>query len=478
MMISERLIQMAAMIRIMMACLVVFCCVTAFDNNEACSLPKPNILIFLMDDMGWKDAECYGSRFIETPVTDRLASEGMRFTDAYAAAPVCSPTRASILTGQYPGRINMYEVTGTRERPYAKMISPKKATELPESLQTFAEILSRNGYTCGQTGKWHVGRTPQDEGFVEMANSFNDPELVAMVKRNEAKRIGKITAEALQFLRDHGDKPFVLSVDHHAVHAPLRAREELIKKYHNKLKKTGMLDVHPAYAAMTEMADESLGLILTELDRLGVAENTVVIFTSDNGGLVSDMYLGEPTPLAASMKPLRSQKGDLYEGGIRIPLIVRWPGIVEKGSLSNMLVNTCDLFATIMDITGVTQPAGQAVDGVSLTPLLRQTGSLDRETLYWHFPTSQWTRWPGGAIRKGNYKLIEFFEDDHVELYDLASDIGETIDLVNAHPDIADDLLQDLRRWRRSVNAQMPSPNPNYDPVREHEVAKEYWSKP
>jgi len=141
-------------------------------------------------------------------------------------------------------------------------------------------------------------------------------------------------------------------------------------------------------------------------------------------------------------------------------------------------VNTCDLFATIMDITGVTQPAGQAVDGVSLTPLLRQTGSLDRETLYWHFPTSQWTRWPGGAIRKGNYKLIEFFEDDHVELYDLASDIGETIDLVNAHPDIADDLLQDLRRWRRSVNAQMPSPNPNYDPVREHEVAKEYWSKP
>jgi uncharacterized sulfatase len=178
------------------------------------------------------------------------------------------------------------------------------------------------------------------------------------------------------------------------------------------------------------------------------------------------------------MLPLRSQKGDLYEGGIRIPMIVRWPGVVEKGSVCGVPVNTCDLFSTIIEIAGVSQPTGQAVDGRSLGQLLRQTGGLDREAMYWHFPTSQWTRWPGGAIRRGNYKLIEFFEDDHVELYDLAADIGETINLVSAYPALAAELLDDLRRWRQSVNAQMPIPNPNYDPARAHVTAEVNWLRP
>jgi len=449
--------------------------IQASDSANKPTHGKTNLLFVLMDDLGWKDLSCYGSPFIETPVADGLARQGMRFTDAYSAAPVCSPTRASLLTGQYPGRIGMYEVIGVRDRPYAKLTSPPLVKELPESTDTFAEILNRQGYVCGLFGKWHAGRTPQEEGFCHALHQLDDPDLVALAERSPHKRIGHITAQAIRFLRDQRERPFVLCVNHYAVHAPLEAREELIAKYKAKLRRTGVTNIHPAYAAMTEMGDESLGQVLAELERLGLSENTVVIFASDNGGLIEDMYLPEPTPLAGSLLPLRSQKGDLYEGGIRIPLIVRWPGVVEQDSLCQVPVTSCDLFATILDIAGADGPAGQPVDGLSLVPLLRQNGQLNRQALYWHFPTSMWSRWPGGAIRKGNYKLIEFYEDDHVELYDLAADIGETIDLATAYPDLAAELRNGLHRWRESVGAQMPTPNPEYDPTRAHEMADLPW---
>jgi uncharacterized sulfatase len=428
--------------------------------------PRPNVLVVLMDDLGWRDLGCYGGRFIDTPAADRLAREGMRFTDAYAAAPVCSPTRASLLTGQYPGRIGMYEVIQLRDRPYAKLTSPPLQRELPSSLDTVAEILDRQGYVCGSVGKWHVGRTPVEEGFVAAVEQFGDPDLVAIAARSPQKQIGKYTAQALRFLRDHRDRPFLLFLNHHAVHAPLEARPELIEKYQAKAARTVVSDIHPTYAAMTEMGDESLEQVLAELERLGLVDNTVVIFTSDNGGLIEDLHLRQPTPLATANRPLRSQKGDLYEGGIRVPLIVRWPGKVASGSICRTPVTSPDLFATILDLAGAEATIDQKVDGVSLAPLLRQTGDIERHALFWHFPTSMWSRWPGGAIRRGNFKLIEFYEDDRVELYDLASDLGEADNLAAERPGLVSELRGDLHRWRQSIGARMPTPNPAFDPER------------
>jgi len=449
---------------------IVFCVLLSMTASAGGihAADRPNILFVLMDDLGWSDLGCYGDCFIDTPTADRLAREGMRFTDAYAAAPVCSPTRASLLTGQYPGRIGMYEVIQLRDRPFARLASPPLQRVLPQSLQTLAEILGACGYACGSIGKWHVGRTPAEEGFAAVPGQLDEPELAELAARSPQKNIGKYTAQALRFLRDHQDRPLLLWLNHHAVHAPLAARGELIEKYQAKALETGVTDIHPAYAAMTEMGDESLSRVLAELDRLGLAEKTVVIFTSDNGGLIEDMHLPQPTPLATRNLPLRSQKGDLYEGGIRVPLIVRWPGAIEKGSVCRVPVTSPDLFATILDVAGAPPPAGQPVDGVSLVPLLRQAGGIRREALFWHFPTSMWSRWPGGALRRGNFKLIEFFEDDRVELYDLAADIGESRDLASERPRLAASLREELDRWRRSVGAQMPTPNPDFDPDRAH----------
>lgn len=425
-----------------------------------------NILFVLVDDLGWKDLGSYGNRFIETPHADRLAAQGMRFTDAYAASPVCSPTRASLLTGQYPARIGMYEVIGLPPRPYAKMIPPPNAQELPASAVTFADILRKQGYACGSIGKWHVGRTPAEAGFVPPQRKITDPALKAIADRNPSKRIGQITAEAIQFIRANQNQPFLLWLNHYAVHAPLEAREDLIAKYRQKAAQTGVTNIAPTYAAMTEMADESLGLLLAELDNLKLSGRTVVIFTSDNGGLIQDMHLKQPTPLATCNLPLRSQKGDLYEGGIRVPLIVRWPGAVKAGSICRVPVSSPDLFATILDIAGAPLHADRPTDGSSLVPLLKQTGELNRKSLYWHFPTCMWSRWPGSAIRRGDHKLIEFHEDNRVELYNLATDIGESRDLAAQLPDVAKSLRAELAAWRNRIGAPMPQPNPNHDPAR------------
>jgi arylsulfatase A len=456
--------------RLVLAALVLSCCASVTSRAKALAGRQDqgsiNVLVILMDDLGWRDLGCYGGRFIETPAADRLAGQGMRFTDAYAAAPVCSPTRASLVTGQYPGRIGMYEVIQLRDRPYAKLTSPPLERELPQSLETIAEILSRRGYVCGSVGKWHVGRTPAEEGFVTVPDRLDDPELTALTARSPQKQIGKITAQALRFLREYRDQPFLLFVNHHAVHAPLEARTELIEKYQAKAARAGVSDIHPTYAAMTEMGDESLSRVLAELNRLDLADKTVVIFTSDNGGLIEDRHLKPPTPLATSNLPLRSHKGDLYEGGIRIPLIIRWPGKAAPQSVCRVPVTSCDLFATILDLAGAAAPGHQSVDGVSLVPLLCGTGGTERDCLFWHFPTSMWSRWPGGAIRKGNFKLIEFYEDSRIELYDLANDLGETNNLAAQRPDLARGLRDELHRWRQSVGARMPTPNPAFDPAR------------
>jgi uncharacterized sulfatase len=436
---------------------------------------QPNILFFFVDDLGWKDLNCYGGAFFDTPVADQLAADGMRFMQAYAS-PTCTPTRASLISGQNSARHGMWEVIGVTDRPYAKMKSPPKRDKLEDGIRSYANVLNDVGYVCGMIGKTHFGRSPVAHGFTRIDDRIYDPELKRYAEENDHQELGVITANSIEFLRENKDRPFLLCVSHHMVHAPLSAREELTDKYHRKLRKTGVLDIHPTYAAMVEMTDQSLGLILDELESLGLSENTIVILYSDNGGMLGDMYLKEPTPLATTMAPLRWQKGSLYEGGIRVPLIVKWPGKVEPGSISNELVDSYDLFSTFIEMGGGQLPESQVVDGLSLVPLLTgEAASLGRDTLYWHFPTSQWTRSPAGAIRKGDYKLIEHYDDGSIELFNLSDDIGETVNLRNLEPEKADELLQELRKWRASVGAEMPTPNPDYDPVRAQELGYHKW---
>ncbi len=441
-----------------------------FNNNLLAQNDKPNILFFFWDDLGWKDLGCYGNDFIETPVSDKLAKEGMRFTQAYAS-PVCSPTRASIVSGQNAGRNGMWEVIGLSDRPYAKYKSPKLNRVLDEGIVSYADILSKQGYTCDHVGKWHIGGQTTDVGFVAIDNNIYEPELKKYAEENPQQGVGTITANSIEFLRENKDKPFFLCVSHHMVHAPLAADEDLVYKYQQKLWKTGIKDIHPVYAAMVEMGDISLGMLLEELKTHGLEDNTVVVIYSDNGGLLGDMYLKKPTPMATTIKPLRNQKGTLYEGGIRVPMIVKWPNIVEPGSMCNEMVHSFDLFSTFIEIGGGQEPTTQIMDGQSLLPLLKgEKQTLDRDALYWHFPTCMWTRNPMGAILKGNYKLIEHYTDGSLELFDLDKDIGETINLVYKEPEKARELLNDLNSWRESVGAEMPIPNPDFNPIRDREL--------
>ncbi|MFR9582285.1 MAG: sulfatase [Rikenellaceae bacterium] len=433
----------------------------------------PNILFIIIDDLGIKDLGCYGNTMNETPKLDHFATQGMQFSQAYAS-PVSSATRTSILSGQNTARHGVWEVIGCHDRPYAKMKSPKFNEELPEEIETYADILTDKGYNCALFGKWHAGRTPKAEGFGGCDIKLKSEDLIKHAKANTLKQTGMITAKSIEFLRENKDKPFFLCVSHNLVHAPLEAPKALDKKYCAKIRKTGNISFHPQYLSMVEMVDTEIGMVLDEVDKLGLDKNTAVVIISDNGGLESDLILS--TPLAGCNDPYRSQKGDLYEGGIHIPMMVRWAGKVEAGSKCDEVVTNIDLFSTFLEMGKAKAPANQANDGVSLVPLITgKVDKLDREAVYWHFPTNMWTRNPMGAIRKGNYKLIENFLDGRIELYDVVNDIGEVVDLASTRPDIAADLLADLHKWQKDINAGMPTPNPNYDPLREREMAKDWW---
>lgn len=437
---------------------------------------KPNILFVLIDDLGWRDLGCYGGTLIETPNIDRLASQGMRFTDAYAS-PVCSPTRASLISGQNPARNGVWEVIGVVDRPHARMKSPENGIAIPETIETYADILKKEGYDVAHVGKWHAGRTPGEEGFFSLDSiDIKDPELKAYARKNKEWHIGEYTAKCVEFLREHKNKPFVLNLHHHAVHVPIEARADLIQKYKNKIRHNGIRNILPAYAAMVEMVDESIGRVLEELEKLGLDKNTVVFFYSDNGGLVSSVI--QDYPLVTTNLPLRGQKGGLYEGGIRVPFIVRWPGVVKPGTECHEAINSEDFFPTFVELGGGKVPEDQVADGESLLPLLKQEqASLNRKALYWHFPTSMWTRSPQGAIRMGDYKLIEDYETGKIELYNLKFDLGEQVNLVGSKPEIARQLLDEFHRWRKEVGAAMPTPNPDFDPVLEQEMGKQWWWK-
>lgn len=441
---------------------------------------QPNILFIFIDDLGYKDLTCYGSPLIETPHIDKLASDGMKFKNAYAYA-VCTPTRSSLISGQNSARTNVWEVIGENgaigvvDKPYARMKSPEKAVAIPDGIITYADILKKEGYSVAHVGKWHAGRTPEEEGFDNIDKAkIKDPKLVAYAHHNEEWEVGAYTAKAIEYIREHKDGPFMMNLHHHAVHAPIKGRKDLIAKYQAKIKRTGVTCIHPEYAAMTEMVDESVGVLMDELDNLGLTDNTIVVFYSDNGGMVGDIILNEP--LGTTLLPLRGQKGGLYEGGIRVPLIVKWPGAVTPGTTSYERVMCFDLFSTFVEMGGGKIPSDQVCDGLSIVPIVKQEKeTLGRDALYWHFPTSQWTRTPQGAIIKGDYKLVEDMVTGRVELFNITDDIGETVNLATAKPEITRDLLDDLKAWRKEMGAELPTLNPNFDPTRENEMGKAIW---
>jgi arylsulfatase A len=441
-------------------------------------ISRPNVVFILMDDLGWADVGCYGSTFYKTPNIDRLAGQGMRFTDAYAAAPVCSPTRASILTGKYPARLHLTDwLPGLPNRPNRMLLHPEFNQELPIQELVLPEVLKKLGYTSAAIGKWHLG----GEGFLPQNQSFDvniggtsagSPpsyfypytakaiSLPGLEKGNDGEYLtDRLTAEAERFIEQHQSKPFFLYLSHYAVHIPLGARAELVKKYEGSARGQNA-QTNAVYAAMIESMDASVGRILQKLEQLGLTDNTVVVFTSDNGGL--SVKEGPKTP-ATSNAPLRAGKGYLYEGGIREPMIIRWPGIVQPGSVCTVPVSSIDFFPTILELAGTDPKVYPQVDGVSLLSLLKGRSGFSRTNLFWHYPhySNQGGK-PGGAIRSGDFKLIEFYEDGRWELYNLKEDLSEQHNLAESMPKKAAELQAKLDAWRRTTQAQMMLPNPEY----------------
>ena len=444
-------------------------------SGQAGPRTRPNVVVILIDDLGWADVGCNGSRFYETPNIDRLARQGMRFTDAYAACPVCSPTRASILTGRYPARLHLTDwLPGRPDRLDQRLLRPKIVRQLPLEEVTLAEALKPAGYVCASIGKWHLGGPgflPTDQGFDLNigGNASGSPSSYFPPYRKPNLPEGapgeyltdRLTTEAERFIEDHRDRPFFLYLAHYAVHIPLQAKAALVAKYRQR-PVTDSPQTNYLYAAMVQSVDESVGRILAKLEALNLSHRTIVFFTSDNGGL--SVREGPSTP-STSNAPLRAGKGYLYEGGIREPLIIKWPGVVQPATVCATPVSSVDFYPTILALTGAAPP-DRELDGVSLVPLLRQRGTLAPRDLFWHYPhyANQGGR-PGGAVRAGNLKLIEFYEDHHLELYDLKADVGEQHNLAGRLPAQAQALERKLAAWRQRVGAQMPTPNPAYRPA-------------
>lgn len=447
--------------------------VTVLSGLEAGPLraeDRPNIILVLADDLGWADLPCYGNTFHETPALDRLASEGMRFTQFYSGA-VCSPTRANLQSGRHEARFGITQHIPGHRRPFAKLIDPAVPLQLPLEVETIAERLGAAGYATGYFGKWHLGGTgfgPGEQGWKTVLE-LKGHDTPASVTGGEPERTAAfLTRKAVEFIEGNRDRPFLLQLSHYAVHLPLSTRPELLEKYRRKTPMPGFPS-RPDYAGLLEELDESVGGILAALERLGLAGKTLVVFVSDNGGLVHD----QGGSIYTSNAPLRGEKGTLHEGGIRVPAIARMPGVIPPGSVCETPAVTTDLHPTFLELAGIDVLSGKdAVDGASLVPVLRNPGAgLSREALFWHLPHYHHGT-PASAVRRGDWKLIEFFEDGALELYDLSKDPGETTDLASVHPDKAIELRDSLAKWRTDVGARLPVPNPDHDPARAGELGK------
>jgi arylsulfatase A len=444
---------------------------------------RNNIVLFLIDDLGWMDLGCQGSTYYRTPHIDRLAAEGVRFTDAYASSAVCTPTRAAILTGKYPARLLMTNWTPDgRWNLKARLREARFLRALPLEEITIAEALREAGYHTASIGKWHLGgppfSLPEHHGFdINIAGNahgapgdhfypyqgdWSIPTTGLRARWNVLPDgqpgeylTDRLTDEAVKVIREHQDRPFFLYFSHYAVHTPLQAKPEMVAKYEQVPEAQRQGD--PVYAAMVESVDESVGRVLGTLKELGLEQNTVVIFASDNGGLWR----------ATDHAPLRGHKGTYWEGGIRVPMIIKWPGFSAPGRVVSEPVISSDLYPTILTAAGQPMRPHQHLDGLNLTRLLRDADSLPRQSLFWHFPhyNNHPETVPQGAIRKGPWKLIETYAPAGLQLYNLDDDLGETTDLAAEKPELADQLLRELDAWRQEVGADVMQPNPDYDPA-------------
>jgi len=444
---------------------------------------KPNFIFFLVDDLGYSDVGCFGSEYYETPNIDRVAQEGMKFTSAYAGSTISSPTRASILTGKYAGRLHITApipiisyMRQATEGNITRLKDPDYCMNLPLEEVTIAEALKPAGYTTASIGKWHVCDDPEyfpeyqgfdlniaGDGHGATKNYFypyyNRWRMTAGEPWQEWNTLpdgvpgeyltDRLTTEALSFIEENKERPFFLYLSHYAVHTPIQAKDSLIRKYQGKPADTLRGHIHPEYAAMIESVDQSMGAVLKKLEDLGLEKNTIILFFSDNG----------QRRQWTSNYPFRGGKGDFYEGGIRVPLIIKWPGVVTGGSVTDVPVISNDLYPTMLEMAGLPLMPEQHVDGLSLLPLLKQEGKPDRDALYWHFPHYSAMC---GVIRYQDWKLIESLEDGSVELYDLRNDPTEQHNLAEKNPSIVEQLKKMLADWRENVNAQMPEPNPAY----------------
>jgi arylsulfatase A-like enzyme len=421
---------------------------------------RPNIVFILADDLGWSDIHVYGSAAHLTPNLDALARGGLRFTNAYAASPVCSPTRASILSGKYPARNNLTDWLGSFSGARAA-----KQLELKEV--TIAEALEQAGYATGLVGKWHLGGprgAPRMQGFDVVVgtsprgvsgNSYYLPNQVDLPRaRNGEYQTDHLTYEGLRFIEANKERPFFLFQSYYAVHEPIEGRRDLVAKHRARKRKLG-IPLNPHYAAMVESLDQGVGRIVAKLEDLGLSERTVVFFFSDNGGFSHKR--GEKNGVMSN-EPLRMGKGHLYEGGIRAPLIVWNPPLIRSGGVSAVPVVSTDYYPTMLELAGIEPIPEQHTDGVSIVPLLEDpSAELDRQAIYFHYPhRNAQGGVPSGAVRMGNLKLIEFFDDGRLELYDLENDDGESRNLSGAMPEKAKQLRRMLVDWRRSVDAKMP----------------------
>ena len=492
----------------------------------------PNVVFFLVDDLGWRDVGCFGSRFYQTPHVDRLAKEGVRFTNAYAACHVCSPTRASILTGKYPARLGLTDwLPGRKNFPFQKLQNVATEPHLALDEVTLAEALKEAGYATGHFGKWHLGEDPfgpLKQGFDVQVPRWNKGwpnagyhapfRLEGLADDPGDYLTDRLTDEAIKFIEANRTRPFFLYLSHFAVHDPIQGPAELVEKYRARRGKQpdsegkpfllesnpdspeplsrAALDKrleeeayrgfkllpqrtvkikqrqdNPKFAAMIERMDHSLGRVLKTLEKLDLEENTIVIFFSDNGGM-SAANFGRPDRVispaqldaaySTSNLPLRGGKGWLYEGGIRVPLIIRWPREGQKGTVCEVPVISTDFYPTLLEMVGLPARPGQHADGISLAGLLKGETKLARDAIYWHFPhySNHGLQSPGGAVRAGDYKLLEYFENGSIQLFDLKTDPGEQHDLAQQDPQTADRLKNMLHQWRTQVAAKMMPPNP------------------
>lgn len=499
---------------------------------------KPNILFFLIDDMGWSDLGCYGSSFYNTPNIDRLAKQGVKFTQAYAACSVCSPTRASIITGKYPARLHLTDyLPGRRDFPFQELRNPVINQHLPYGLPTLPAFLKEHGYQTAIFGKWHLGEdsaSTERQGFdlhLPQWNKgwpngtyFSPYHMKGLEGGPDGEYLtDRLTDETIKYIEKHKDQPFFIYLAHFAVHDPIMGRPDLVKQYDEKLAsmpgpegppfllegdpdapgnpgrqeldrligqdayrgyrilphRTVKIKQHQdntEFAGMVGSVDESMGKIRARLEELGLADNTIIILFSDNGGMSAANFYNPKRKIkdseldkafSTSNLPLRGGKGWFYEGGIREPLIIKWPGKSKDGSVCDVPVTSVDFFPTILDMIGLDyDPDKMVLDGKSMVPFVKGRGQEVDRPIFWHFPhySNHGAQSPCGAVRYGDYKLIEYYENFTVQLFNLREDPGEQHNIADSEPEKVDQLRDMLHQWRDEVGAQMMPPNPDYDP--------------